>query len=283
MDKKPRHPYLQSDRPWVMAHRGDSVRAPANTMVAFAMAVDAGADVLEIDVHWTKDDAVVVSHDATVDAMSDGHGAIADMSLAQLKELDFGYRFSDDGGKTFPYRGKRVAIPTLREVLRTFPDVRVNMDIKPRRLGSLATLMSDIDESRALARVLVASFHHETLRVVRRMNLSVATSASPREVAAFVLGVKLRAHVVGRSPYVALQVPASVGTMAVVTPAFVRAAHQRGVAVHVWTVDDATTMESLFDLGVDAIVSNDAQLAVVVRNRFLAVEQTIEPLNYGEG
>lgn len=283
MGMKPRHPYLSTDRPWAMAHRGDSVNAPANTMIAFRKAVEAGADVLELDVHWTSDGVVVVSHDDTVDAMSDGHGAIADMSLAELKELDFGYRYSNDGGRTFPFRNKQVTIATLREVLETFSHVRVNMDIKPRRLISLGALMTDIADCKAFERVLVASFHHKTLTLVRQMNRAVATSASPSEVARFVLADKLKMKAGRRLPYVALQVPPNMGRLTVVTPTFVQRAHEMQIAVHVWTIDDERTMESLFDLGVDGVVSNDARLVVAVRDRVVSSKQKREPLDYGEG
>ncbi|GMA58636.1 hypothetical protein GCM10025858_31390 [Alicyclobacillus sacchari] len=116
----------------VIAHRGASRSALTNTLPAFRLALDMGSDVLETDVHWTQDGVLVVSHDDVVDAVSDGHGRIADMTYAELLRLDFGYRFSPDAGKTFPFRGQGVRIPTFRELLDGFPNCTINVDIKPR-------------------------------------------------------------------------------------------------------------------------------------------------------
>ncbi|HDH09983.1 MAG TPA: glycerophosphodiester phosphodiesterase, partial [Chloroflexi bacterium] len=106
---RPDKPYLTSDRPLVMAHRGAGL-APENTLVAFQKALDLGADVLELDVHATKDGEIVVIHDETVDRTTDGRGAVKDFTLEELKRLDAGYHFTPDGGVTYPYRGRGITI-----------------------------------------------------------------------------------------------------------------------------------------------------------------------------
>src|SRR5436305_4189313 len=98
------------------AHQGGALEAPSSTLVAFRRAVEVGADALEMDVHATADGELVVCHDATVDATTDGTGAIAAMTLAEVRNLDNGYRFTPDGGSTFPYRGQGLRVATLREV-----------------------------------------------------------------------------------------------------------------------------------------------------------------------
>lgn len=258
-------PYVDTKFPVVLAHQGNRRYAPANTLVAFEQAIALGADIIETDAHWTKDGQIVLCHDATVDRTSDGTGAIADMTLTELRRLDFGYRFTQDAGLTFPYRGCNIRIPTLTEVLTTFPNHRLNIDIKPKRPGSLKQFIREVFDARAEYRVLVASFQHRTLQQFRALNPIIATSASVRETAEFRFGIRTHRDL----PYCALQVPLNAYGISVVSGRFVKRAHQAGVKVHVWTIDDEPTMKSLFAGGVDGIVSNDPGTAVRVRNQWI--------------
>jgi glycerophosphoryl diester phosphodiesterase len=114
---------LREDWPVNFAHRGTSARTPENTLEAFRMAVEAGAGGLELDVHMTRDGEIVVIHDSTVDRTTDGSGAVAEMTLDNLRTLDVGYRFSPDGARIptaagacgcrrSPKSTKRFRIPT---------------------------------------------------------------------------------------------------------------------------------------------------------------------------
>src|SRR5438128_68162 len=115
-------------RPLLFAHRGASAHAPENTLAAFELGSRTGADVLELDVHLTRDQRVVVIHDATVDRTTDGKGAVAELDYAALARLDAGARFRPGSG--FPFRGKRLGLPLLEEVLAAFPRAAFNIEIK---------------------------------------------------------------------------------------------------------------------------------------------------------
>lgn len=241
-----------------MAHRGASLARPANTMPAFAAAVAEGADVIETDVHWTADGVLVVAHDPVVETVSDGCGRIDEMTFQALRELDFGYRFSPDGGQTYPFRGKGVMIPTFLELLHAWPNVRVNVDLKPKR-ARVPAFLEVVDQASAFDRVTLASFHHRTLAEARSRCPKLATSASTREVVEFLAGIptwKARLGLGRKVPYVALQVPNKAYGRTVVDARFVRRARAIGVEVHVWTVDDPDEMRRLIALGVDGIVTN---------------------------
>jgi glycerophosphoryl diester phosphodiesterase len=245
--------------PWPanLAHRGASARAPENTLEAFRMAVEQGAGGLELDVHATRDGEIVVIHDATVDRTTDGSGAVADMALDELRRLDAGYRFSPDGGLTFPYRGRGLRIPTLAEVYEEFPDAPVNADIKERRAGAEEAVLRVIERAVAEARTLVASNDHAVVRRFRRASGGrIPTAASRREIAAFYLMSRSRLEALGRPAYDALQVPVEHRGIELVTPRFLRAAHSRGVRVDVWTINDPGEMRRLLDLGVDVIMTD---------------------------
>ncbi len=260
--------WQRSRAPWVMAHRGDSARAPENTLSAFRLAVEAGVDALETDVHWTSDGEVVVSHDATVDRNTDGRGNIRDLTLAQLRKLDFGWRFTLDGGNTFPYRGQGIRILTLEELLNHFPTARVTVEIKPEHPASLQRLLQVIGECGAHQRVLLASFHHQVLTRVRQMTDRVGTGASSRET----LGVYIRSQFLSKfvhpakSPFCVLQLPLQQMGLQVVNRRFIRYAHEARMAVHVWTVDEASQWERLWEAGVDGIVTNRPREAVQARD-----------------
>lgn len=239
------------------AHRGASAKAPENTLEAFRLAVEDGAGGLELDVHMTSDGRVAVIHDDSVDRTTDGQDLVRDMTLREVQDLDGGYRFTPDGGDTYPYRDRGVRVPELGEVLREFPDQQVNIDIKEARPGIEEAVLQTVVAADAGGRVLVVSEISSVLQRFRQLSGgSVSTGASRREIEKFYLFSMLRLESLLRSPYDALQVPVRFGGREVVTPRFIEAAHERGVRVDVWTIDDPTEMRRLLDLGVDVIMTN---------------------------
>ena len=246
-------------RDWTasFAHRGASARAPENTLEAFRLAAESGARGLETDVHMTLDGRVVAIHDDTVDRTTGGAGLVREMTLAELKRLDAGYRFTTDGGATYPYRGRGVRVPEIGEVLREFPGLVVNVEIKEDQPGVEEALLRVIEEEGAAGRVLVASGKARPMRRFRRLSGGrVRTGASAREIAIFHYLSRSRLEGLIRPPYDALQVPTAYRRTPIVTPRFLEAAHGRGVRVDVWTIDDAAEMRRLLDLGADGIMTN---------------------------
>ncbi|MCA1717521.1 MAG: glycerophosphodiester phosphodiesterase [Actinobacteria bacterium] len=241
--------------PTNFAHRGASLRAPENTLEAFRLAARSGAGGLELDVHMTSDGRVVVIHDDSVDRTTEGTGLVRRMTLHEVQSLDAGYRFTPDGGTTYPYRDRDVRVPELGEVLREFPDHKVNIDIKEEQPGVEAALLETIED--AGDRVLVVSEMQTVVERVRELSgNSISTGASRREIGDFYRLSRLRLEFLVRPPYDALQVPVEYGGREVVTPLFVKAAHDRGVRVDVWTIDDPEEMRRLLDLGADVIMTN---------------------------
>ncbi len=256
---RPVRPYLTHDRPLFFAHRGGAGIAPENTVAAFEQAIALGANALEIDIQTTREGEPVVTHDLIVDRTTDGSGPVASYTLADLHALDAGYRFTPDGGRTFPFRGRGVTIPTLREVLERFPTTRVNIDLKDSDPEREKRVWQLIQELGVEDRVLVASGNPPSDPILRFRKLSggrVATSACKAEIRAFVLAV--HGHVTRwlRPAYDALQVPEVYRGVRVVSPALIAAAHRLGIAVHVWTVDERADMERLLDWGVDGLVTD---------------------------
>ncbi len=248
--------------PLIMAHRGESGNIPENTMAALEAAVGLGVDIIESDARLTKDDQIVLFHDDTLMRTTGKEGAVRDYTLEELYEFDLGYTFTTDGGATYPFRGNGLRIITLREVFERFPETVFNLDIKdtfPAAPQALADLISDMDRKQS---VIIASFTDTQIELFREILPEVPTSAHPGEVKKFVFFSKLGIPRIKREDihYRAFQVPMKSGPFTVVTKKFIRMAHDHGVAVHVWTINDAPTMNYLLDLGVDGIFTDQPAL-----------------------
>jgi glycerophosphoryl diester phosphodiesterase len=240
----------------VFAHRGGGGRWPQNTLYAFNQAAKLGVDALETDIHTTADGVIVVCHDPTVDETTNGHGQIHGMTLAQLKQLDAGYRWTADGGQTFPFRGQGITIPTFEETAAAFPNLRINVDIKQNAPSIVEPFVQLLRRLGCQERVMVGSFHDRELRLFRRICPEVGTSAGVEETRLFYFTSLAGLTGLLRPAYRAFQVPEYAGRIHLVTPAFIRAAHARGIEVHVWTVDEEADMRRLIEWGVDGLVTD---------------------------
>ncbi len=237
-----------------MAHRGSMLLWPENTMTAFQGAVDLGYQHLETDLQISRDGVLVAFHDDTLDRTTDGSGPVSDYRWDQLAELDAGYRFRIDG--EYPHRGRGVRIPTLEELVTTYPDQVFSLDLKSD--GMEETLVGMIRRLDLWDRVIVGSFSSARLRIFRSLTDSpVAMSAGPGEVLRFAAASRLGIPV--RVTADSFQVPVK-HTIKIVTPRSVRVAHAMGVPVIVWTINDRREMERLLDMGVDGIISDRPDL-----------------------
>ena len=239
------------------AHRGASLRAPENTLESFRLAAGAGAGGMELDVRMTSDGRVAVIHDDSVSRTTDGVGLVREMTLREVQNLDAGYRFTLDGGATYPYRGRGTRVPELEVVLREFPDYKINIDVKEARSGIEAAVLATIEETGAEERTLVVSEMKNVIKRFRELaGDKVSTGASRPEIGMFYILSRLRLESFLRPGYAALQVPVRYGRHELVTQRFLEAAQSRGVRLDVWTIDDAREMRRLLDLGVDVIMTN---------------------------
>jgi len=252
---RPRSWFAGLPRPLIMAHQGGEKQWPSNTLLAFRQARGLGVDVLDMDVHLSRDGELVVMHDTTVDRTTDGHGAIHDLSWAELSRLDAGYRFSLDD-KHFPYRGKGLRIPRLEDILREFPDIRLGIEIKQAPLETAAHLAQLIHRYGAEQRILLACFDEAMMVELRRQMPDVASSATPAEVRIFWLASALHLEDFTAANYQALQIPLEHDGRRLVSARLVEAAHRRGVCVLPWTLDTKAEVESCREAGADGFNTN---------------------------
>ena len=251
--KRSRHPFLDGATPVAIAHRGGAEEAPENTLEAFGAAVALGYRYLETDAHVSRDGVVVAFHDPRLDAATDRQGELADLTIAEIEAADAGWVFSPDGGRSFPFRDRGVRIPRLEELLLRWPQARVNID--PKADATVEPLVALIDRLDAWERVCIGSFSDRRLRRVRALsNGRACTSMGPLAVA--VARAASLGRRVPRLGAACIQVPISSGRVRIVSPGFLRAAHRAGLLVHVWTVNERSTMHELLDLGVDGIMTD---------------------------
>ncbi|MBI4542466.1 MAG: glycerophosphodiester phosphodiesterase [Gemmatimonadetes bacterium] len=258
------NPLLDVSAHPIIAHRGASAEAPENTMPAFQLAVDQGAEALELDVHVTADDVPVVIHDATLDRTTSLTGPVASCALRRLRQADAGARFSSDGGRTLRWRERGVQIPLLTEVLEAFPELPLLIEIKePRAQGAVRRVLLDHGSA---GRCVVASSEGAALEAFRAPPF--LCGASRRDVARvwFRAIVGMSVNPVG---YRAFAVPLRYRGLPVPTRRFLAAARKLGCPVHVWTVNDGATAIGLWRRGISGILT-DAPGAMRATREMLA-------------
>jgi glycerophosphoryl diester phosphodiesterase len=233
-----------------LAHRGFSRDGLENSMVAFAAARDLGFAYVETDAHATRDGVALALHDPTLDRTTDASGTVGDLPWRVV-------------------RGALIAgrepIPLLEDVLGTWPDLRVNVDVKAS--AAIGPVAGAIERTASHDRVLVTSFSDRRRRAtLARLTRPVATSAAPGAIVATWAAARLpggastRAVARAVADLDCLQVPERAGRMWVASPATVRAVHAAGRRVHIWTVNEPADMRRLIGLGVDGIITDRADL-----------------------
>jgi glycerophosphoryl diester phosphodiesterase len=234
--------------------------APENTLASFQKAIEDGAHALELDIHQSGDGEIVIIHDDTVDRTTNGRGDVGSLSVKDIKSLDAGYRLTLDGGKSFPWRGRGIEVPTLEEFFLSFPDAKAIVEIKqsPDSIVKAATEL--ICRFGREDRVILASEEDRTIALVREelrsRGLQIATGFSFGEVAAFIHWVRGGKA----SPFTpagqAFQIPSEYGDITLVDQQSVEAAHALGLEMYVWTVNEPDEMNRLLQLGVDGLITD---------------------------
>ena len=260
------HDFL-SPMPRVVAHRGDSANFPENTLPAFISGAKMGIDVIETDVHLTRDGEIVIWHDPTLERNTDGEGALEIHTLKELKKLDAGYTFTKDGGKTYPFRGKGIQLCTLSEALEACPDERFNIDLKSQEEEIVDSYLAVIRENKAEERVCTASFHLNNLKKLRAKAPELLTSISTLEVIPLLMKQKMHLLPEHFARKIIFQVPVKQYGIKVITPSFVSDMHKRDAVVMVWTINNEGEMEYLYSIGVDTIMTDDPRLLMATARK----------------
>ena len=218
-------------------HRGAAELEPENTRLSIQKAIDLSVDQVEIDVHLTRDQHLVVIHDATVDRTTDGQGAVADFTLVEIKRLDAG-------------KGER--IPTLQEVIDLVRG-KVVLQIELKGPDTAEPVVRAVERNNIESEVLLTSFVHERLREARQLNPSLALGA-----------------LWSNPPADACEQAIDMGAEAIhiqhqnIDAQLVRKAHAHGLKIRAWNPDTVEEIQRAIDLGVDAVGSNRPDLLIAL-------------------
>jgi glycerophosphoryl diester phosphodiesterase len=238
-----RHPYLDNTTPIAFAHRGGTSAAPENSMRAFDDAVTLGYRYVETDVHATRDGKLVAFHDNDLQRTCGEPWKIEETDWSTLTSARI------DG--TDP-------IPLLEDLLDAWPDLRINIDCKSD--AAMQPLIDTIRRTKCIDRICIGSFSDKRLSHIRSaLGSGLCTSMAPQEVVRLVVGSNTRIPLNPSRHALIAQVPMRQGPIPVVTPRSIARAHQLGLQVHVWTIDDPLQMAQLLDMGVDGIMTDDTR------------------------
>lgn len=239
----------------IWAHRGASAYAPENSMEAFMMARNMGADGIELDIHLSKDGHLVVSHDETVDRCSDGKGLINDKSLPELLELDF-----SNGKENF----FNTRIPTLEQVLEFIKgsNLTLNIEIKNEIIfyeGIEEKAINLVSKMGLDHKVIYSSFNHYSLTIVKKLKPSAHIGLLYSEAMVDPCLYAKHLGAVAIHPYY----------RTLMVPGIIENCKKHSIKIHPWTVDRQDDINWLLEENVDAIITNRPDYAVSIRNAFI--------------
>lgn len=245
----------------VIGHRGNRAHSPEDTLESMHEAVTLGVDALEFDVHITHDGVAVVHHDATLDRTTDATGPIAEHTLAELADVDAGYRFTKDSGASHPWRGQGVRIPTLDAVLDAFPTLPLIIEIKTHT--ATPAVRACIARHAAERRVIVAGFDVRSVQPLA--GGPIALGASSRELVRMLPFALLGLRGPPAS-FSAACIPPVHNGIPVPIARYARLMRRRDGVVHVWTVNSAHEARQLWSIGVQGIISDDPAVILAERD-----------------
>jgi len=245
----------------VIGHRGNRAHAPENTLESLREAVALGVDAVEFDLHVSRDGALVVMHDPTLERTTDGSGPVALRTAAELGRLDAGARFTRDEGRTFPWRGRGATVSTFDEIIESLPrELPCIIELKTPAATELVKVA--IRRHAIAHRVIVAAFDPAATRPLR--GAGFALGACTPDVAHLLLPALVRQRI-GPQRFQALCIPPRWHGIPVPIAALARALRGSGTVIHVWTINDPACALRLWGEGVQGIISDDPALILAAR------------------
>ena len=252
---------LRCDKVVNIAHRGAKLVRPEHTFLAHDKALEDGADILELDIRETIDGMLVVIHDGKVDRTTNCTGQVSQMTFADLRECDAGYNFSPDDGVTYPYRGMELVVPTLEEILQRYPNTAFVIELKQEDPSIVDNFVAVVREEGATDKITGSSEEQAVLDELRVAAPEIATNLSLKEVLEFWGKAAEEFDPEYEPPGEFLQVPVERGGIVVLHPGFVPRAHELGMYVQIFTINDEDEMRRLIEEeDVDGIMTDDPAL-----------------------
>ena len=253
--------YFDCPCPHIIAHQGASLDLPPNTIEAFQLALDHGADIIELDIWRSMDGVWVVIHDRNLLRITGVNKDITQMSFDEIQSLDAAYNFSDSSGN-YLYRDKGYKIPSLEEVLKNFKNEKINIEIKDNRKLGLSDLVELIKKYQMQQKTLFVSFYYSVIKEFRKISKNeIATAASKSDIMRMIYFGKLPWY---KIPFNAFQMPfysKKVERYGLKNTEWIGKMRSKGMEVHYWTVDNSEDIKKAFSIGAGGVITNKPKIA----------------------
>ena len=253
--------YFDCPCPHIIAHQGSSLDLPPNTLEAFQLALDQGADIIELDIWRSKDGTWVVIHDRNLSRITGVSKDITKLTFEEIQLLDAGYNFSDSSGN-YLYRNKGYKIPSLEQVFKQFNKEKINIEIKTVSKLGLSDLVQLIKKYQMEKKVLVVSFSYNVIKKFRKIsNNQIATAASKSDIMRMIYFGKLPWY---KIRFDAFQIPfysKKVERYGLKNTEWIGKMRSKGMEVHYWTVDNSEDIKKAFSIGAGGVITNKPKIA----------------------
>lgn len=257
----------------VIGHRGNRAHAPENTLESLRQAVALGVDAVEFDLRVSRDGVLVVMHDPKLERTTDNTGPVSARTAAELRLVDAGAKFTSDRGKTYPYRGRGIYVPTFDEAIETVREIPMIIELKIAAATEL--IRAAIKRHNIATRVVVAGFDSKVVHPLRGAGfpLGATTDDSIGLLPAAFLGRKATVK-----QFQTVNIPPTWNGLPVPFRLLTRSLRPIGLPIHVWTINTAAEAERLWDAGVCGIISDDPATILRARDlRFARISRAAGP------
>ena len=246
--------------PVIFFNSPSSKKYPGNTIQGMNEAFSAGADVICLNIQFSKDRVVMAISEPVIDNLCDGSGAVFDLTLNELKQYDAGYSFIDENGN-FPFRGKDLKFQTLEEIFQAFPDKRFNIAIMTKDSELVKSYASIVTRFNAMDRVLTSTMFGSNIKLIRKLLPGSATAFTLTGIIGVYALFKSGLLYFARSFTAdALQTPESIGVSYIANGGLISQMQSKGVKVHVWYVKDRAQLKRVYESGADGFMVDDVSM-----------------------
>lgn len=245
----------------VIGHRGNRAHAPENTLESLMQALALGVDAVEFDLRVSRDGVLVVMHDPTLERTTNSTGLVSARTVAELRSIDAGAKFTADDGRSFPYRGRGIGVPTFDDVVETVREVPMIIELKIPETTEL--IRAAVKRHNIAHRVVVAGFDSKTVHPLRGEDfpLGATTEDSIR-----LLPAAFMRRPAATKQFHTVNIPPTWNGLPVPFRLLTRSLKSQRIPIHVWTINTAREAERLWDAGVCGIISDDPATIIKARN-----------------
>ena len=253
--------YFDCPCPHIIAHQGSSLELPPNTIDAFQLALDQGADIIELDIWRSRDGVWVVIHDRNLSRTTGVDKDIMDLTYEEIQSLDAGYNFTNSSGN-YSYRNKNYRIPSLEQVFKMFNNEKINIEIKGDNTLGLSDLVDLVMKYQMERKLLVVSSSYRVIKKFRKItNYEIATAASKPDIMKMIYLGKIPGF---RFHFDAFQLPfysEKVKNLGFLNKDWINSMQSKGLEVHYWTIDNVEDIKNAVTIGVNGIITNKPKTA----------------------